>query len=240
MSRALSIIIGLQIILGAIWTLPLLTADLSGLGPLLLFIYTYPFHAVFCLIALWAFWKHKTLRRKAALVLLLPIGILFLPYLITTIAGGPLEAQRVLQLIVVLVAICIVLCFIRPRRAASMFPAVLFRSRTFNLLAVVGMAFAWLLPVFLFLLVRAKGSESVAQTAQVDSSGMAVGYLFFVVGLYLASTGGAALFTMLLAWLGLHGGVEGAQRGLHKTQAWLAAPALIAGSLAAAWLAILN
>ena len=87
MSKALTVILLLQVVLGTIWTLPQLTGASNDWMVVYLFLFVYPLCAVFFLVGAWAMWRHPQTRRKAAWVMLLPIAFLFLPAWIKTIAG---------------------------------------------------------------------------------------------------------------------------------------------------------
>ena len=91
MHKALKIIFGIQVVLGAIWTLSLMTVERSSWANVYLFSSIYPFHFIFFLVGAWAFFRYKDLRRLAGSVMALPFVILFLPGLIRGIAGGPVS-----------------------------------------------------------------------------------------------------------------------------------------------------
>jgi hypothetical protein len=51
--KALKIIFGIQVVLGAVWTLILMTVERTSWANVYLFFYTYPFHFIFFLLGAW-------------------------------------------------------------------------------------------------------------------------------------------------------------------------------------------
>ena len=232
MSGALTVILVIQCVLGAIWTLSLMTAAETGMEGLMLFIYIYPFHAVFFLVGLWAAWRRPDQRRKAIWIAALPFGLLFLPSLLKGILGGPVSGQQILFFLIGLAVLGVVISILRPARAIRFLPNGMFRSRAFNLFIVIGIVAGWLVPIGLFVL----GGDSGRGTSQTDSTGMGAAYLLIGAALYLVVVGLASVWTMFWGWLGLMGGVEGAQRKLHVAQCVVALPGMLAGTVAVLFL----
>jgi len=213
----------------------MLTELQKSLASLYLFVLIYPFHLMFVLVALWAIWKHPDLRRKAALVIVLPVVFLFLPYLITSLFGGPLHAGQFAGIAVGTAIIGVVLGLAMPQKAVTVLPNGLFRSRGFNIVIIALIALAWLFPVVAIIWLSQEGATNPTGGGQ-GSPGMGVAVMFVLVGMYFVGVGAASVVTALFGWLGLRGGVDGAQRGLHTAQLVLSAPGVLLGSGTLLWL----
>lgn len=235
MPKALRIILVVQLLLGAVWTLAMLTELQKSLAALTLFVLIYPFHLVFFFVALWAVWKHPDLRRKAVLIMVLPVGFLFLPYMITSFFGNPLSADQLASLAIAAGVFCLVLGIALPRKTATLLPNGLFRSRGFNILVIVLMVLAWLFPIVPIAWLAQHGGTAGPGGGQ-GSPGMGAAYVLVGAAMYLIGLGAASVMTGVLGWLGLRGDVVGAQRRLHTAQLTIAAPGVLLGSGTFMWM----
>lgn len=235
MPKALRIILVVQLLLGTVWTLAMLTELQKSLASLSLFVLIYAFHLIFFFVALWAVWKHPDLRRKAVLIMVLPVGFLFLPYMITSLFGDLLKAEQLASLAIAAAVLCLVLGIALPRKTARLLPNGLFRSRGFNILVIVLMVLAWLLPIVPIVWLAQHGDAGGPGGGQ-GSPGMGAAYVLAAAAMYLIGLGAASVMMGVLGWLGLRGDVVGAQRKLHTTQLVIAAPGLLLGSGTLAWL----
>ena len=231
MHKALKIIVGIQVVLGTIWTLSLMTVERTSWANVYLFFYTYPFHFIFFLVGAWAFFRHRNLRRLAAWVMALPIGLLFLPGLIRGIAGGPVGADSAARLMFVLGILALIFAAVRPKQVTKWVPDFFYQSRGWNGFVVLLQLIGWATPFLLVAAVASDGSSS----SSGSSPGMGVAVLFLMAATYFIGVGIFSLLTSMHAWLGLRGGVENASRGLHITQLVLGIPGILLGVAVIGW-----
>jgi hypothetical protein len=235
MPKALRIILVIQVLLGVVWTSAMLTELQKSLASLYLFVLIYPFHLVFALVAVWAIWKHPDLRRKAVLVFVLPVGFLFLPYLVTSLFGGALHGEQLAGLAVAAGVLGVVISFALPKKTVKVLPNCVFRSRGFNILVIAIMVVAWLIPLAAIIWLAQQSGTSQPGGGQ-GSPGMGAAFLLLGAAMYFVGLGAASIMTAVLGWLGLRGDVVGAQRKLHSAQLAIAAPGVLLGSGTLAWL----
>ena len=229
MRTALNIIIGLQLLLGAWWTLPLLMHDGNFATLHILFI-SLVANAAFYLVAGWAMWKHPPLRRRAGVVLGLPVLLYVLPWLIKAIAGGPLTGSKGLGAILLILAGLLGFCVFFPRRAFRLVPRSLIQSRFLNWLIIIAMILAWILPIAgIVWLGSGNGGSS--------SSENAVAYAIYYFVFYMVLVGAGALVIMTWGWIGFRGDVDNPSRRLHIAQLVIGLPSLVVGLLTMSWLA---
>lgn len=230
MNRAANITLSIQIVLALLWVVPASMADSSaGFGVLALFFYYVVASALPMLFGLWLLWRHPPQRRKAAVILLLPILSAFLPSLIQGVIGRPVAPAQFAGLIVLLLIGVALASIVVPRRIATALPAFVFRSRTVNGLLVAGLVFAWLFLVIGIL--SALNDMPSGGYRRVTGTGLA--YALILLMIYVLSVAAASLFTAAWASLGLRSGVDGACRKLFVTQWLVALPGILAGL--AAW-----
>jgi hypothetical protein len=229
MRTALNIIIGLQLLLGAWWTLPLLKHDGDFSTLYILFIALLA-NAVFFLVAGWSMWRHPPLRRRAGVVLGLPVLLYGLPWLIKAVAGGPLTASKGLGAILVILAGLLGFCLFFPQRVYRLLPCSLIQSKFLNWLIIIAMIVAWVLPVAGIVWLGSGNSGS-------SSSGNAVAYAIYYFALYMVLVGAGALVVMTWGWIGLRGDVDNPSRRLHIAQLVIGLPSLVVGLLTMSWLA---
>ena len=233
MSRALKIFLGIEIVLGTLWTF--LAAMATGSGGLMvfgLFLYIYALFAIFFLVAAWAYWKHPAERRRAAWVMALPIIFWFLPMLIRSVAGGVLSGQQFLGLVVMLGIGALATRIFAPQRAVRVLPHALIRSPLFNALVFVAVLLGWLFIAFTVVWVAAGNAKSGYQ----GDTGYGLGYAIVLVSLYLVGLGAGSFFAATWGWLGLRGGVENTPRKWHIAQIVIALPGMALGAIVLSWL----
>jgi len=80
-----------------------------------------------------------------------------------------------------------------------------------------------------------QGGSSTSGGGQ-GSPGMGVAVVLVGVAMYCVGLGATSVIAAFLGWLGLCGGVDGAQKKLHITQLVVAAPGVLLGSATLAWL----
>lgn len=214
MARSLKVILLIQWILGAIWTIGVLASSPTSLAGFLFFIYIYPFHLVFFSVGAWAAWRHPALSRRARWVMTLPFAFLFLPLILRLVSGGQPGEELIRAIAIATIASVFMACLIVPGRVAGLLPGALFRSRGLNLVVLLGAVIAWLIPVLLVVFAQVGIQEAVSR----DSSGYAAGYLFVAVVFYLLLVAVSSLGLATWGWLGVRGGIGGAQRRLHVAQ----------------------
>lgn len=228
MRTALNIILGLQVLLGAWWTLPLLMHD-GNFSTLYILFVALLANAAFFLVAGWAMWKHPPLRRRAGVVLALPFLLYVLPWLIKAVAGGPLTGSRGLGAILLILAGVLCFCVFFPRSAFRLLPRGLVQSRFLNWLIIIALTVAWILPI--------AGIAYLGSGSGGSSSANALGYAIYYFAFYTVLVGAGALIVMTWGWIGFRGDVDNPSRRLHIAQLVMASPSLAIGLLTMSWLA---
>lgn len=233
MHKALKIILVAELLLGGVWTLfASMATGAGGLGVVGLFLIVYPLFGAFFLTAAWAWWKHPAERKRALWIMVLPVAFWFLPTIIRGLAGGVLKDQQILVLLGLLVIAFFAICFIAPRKAATVVPDFLLKSGLFNGLVFVAVILGWLFPVvFIALVANDKGGGYQGDT------GYGLGLAIVLAALYLVGLGVGSFVAMAWAWLGLRGGVEGTPRKWHIAQIVVSLPAVLLGLVVFMWLA---
>jgi len=235
MKLALKIMLGIQVVTGALWTLAAASASGDAGFALLGLVFTlFPLYALFVLVAFVSLFTHRDQRRNAAWVIALPVVFWFLPAVVRFFAGGTLSAEKIVGMLLVLAVAALLFCIVFPGRAVAYIPDAMFRSKLFNGLIVAGLVGGWLLIVAVIVLLA--GANESASAAHRSNSSMAAAYIIIGGALYLVGLGVASLLSTTWAWVGLRGGVEGSVRKLHVAQIVLSAPGILAGMAVAAWL----
>lgn len=237
MSTFLSIVIGIQFLLGLIWTSVLASVADAGFGALYLFFVIYPIHAVLFLIGAIVYWRRPPLRKKALVIMVLPFVFLFLPGILKLVFGGPLTGERGLRAFVVVAGGLLAYAVVFPKKVMTILPERLFQSRAFNWLVIVSMALGWLLPVAGYLFLASQGGGS---SGGGSSSGMGAAYVIVGAAMYIVAIGAGSLMTIVIGWLGIRGGLPDPPRKLHIAQIVMGAPGLVAGIVTLSWLSSQN
>ncbi len=232
MKRALKIIFTIEVLLGTLWTgIAAMAQGAGGLAAVFWFLVIYALFAVFMLVAAWAFWKHPEQRKLAGWIMVLPIVFWFLPMLVRSLAGGVLTTKQLSSIAGAVLIAAVAGCWLFPRKAATILPRMLVRSRLFNwliLLAVVG-GWAFLVAVIAYLVNGSSSSSS--------SGDMGLAYGIVLGAIYLVWLGAASFGASTWAWVSLRGGVETPTRRLNIAQVIVAMPGVLIGILAISWLA---
>ncbi len=230
MTRAVNIVLGVEVALGLLWTLAAATAQgAGGLAAVGVFFVVYAVFAVAAVFALWILWQHPPLRPRAGWILALPVVFWFLPGVFRSMAGGVVGSQQVVVLMLVTLVLALVLAWLFPRRAAIVLPRFLVSSRVFNWLVFLAIPAGWAFLIVVVALVSTSSGSS-------SSSGTAVAYAIVLAALYLVGLGVGSFGVSTWAWLSLRGGFENAPRKLNIAQLCVATPGVVAGLLVAGWL----
>ena len=231
MSRALKIIFAMEIVLGIMWTMIAAMAQgAGGLAALFWFLVIYALFAVFFLIAAWAFWKHPDERRRAGWIMALPVVFWFSPFIVRSLSGGALTPQQLAGIAAAILFAGIAICWFFPRRAATVFPGFLVRSRLFNWLLLLSVIGGW---GFLIAIIAFVANDKTSSS----SGGMGLAYGIVLGAMYLIWLGIASFGASTWAWISLRGGVETPTRKLNIAQFVVAMPGVLTGILVATWLA---
>ena len=225
----LNLIIGLQTLLGIWWIGPLLRHD-GDFSTLYLLAISVVANGIFLLVAAWAMWKHKELRRRAMVVMILPVALYFFPFAVKAVFGGPLIGSRRNLAIGLLCGAIVVTCLAFRKKVAELLPDNLVQSRLLNWLLIVGLALAWFFPVAVVIWLVTNGYAG-------SSSANAFAYAIILLAQYIIIVGAAALALMLWAWIGLAEANNRRIRRLHIAQLVMALPSLLVGIMAFSWLA---
>lgn len=228
MATFLNIIIFVQSMIGLVWVVPLLFHD-GDFSSLYLLFLSVIVNAAFFLIACWVMWKYPLLRRRAGVVMGLPIILYFLPFAAKAVAGGPFTGERGVTTLIV-IAVCVIgFILFFPRRAFGLLPRGLVQSRFLNWLIILIMIAAWLFPVATTAWLALSNSNS--------SSSTAVAYVIYYLAIYIVMVGAGALAVMLWGWIGVRGDADNPSRRLHIAQLVMGSPSLVFGVLTLVWLA---
>lgn len=231
MKRALRIVLGMEVALGAMWTLVSAMAQgAGGLGAVYVFLVVYPLFGLFVLFAAWTFWKHVEHRRLASGIMVLPVIFWFLPLALRSLAGGAVSGEQVGSVVIGLMATALLAAWIAPRKAATLIPACLVRSRAFNWLLLIALMAAWLFFVSAVLYVASHEGPSSS------TSGMGVAYAILLAAMYLVGLGIGSFGVSTWAWVSLRGGFELTARRLNFAQFVVAAPGVLIAIVVTAWL----
>lgn len=235
MKRAVSMALAVQIALSLLWILPASMADSSaGLGLFALLFYYVIASALPALFALWLLWRHPPERRKAAVILLLPLLSVFVPTLLQGFIGGPVESGHLIALLITLAIAAAIAAIAVPRKLAAMLPPLLFRSRALNGLIAVGLVLAWIVIVAGVLW----GLSDAMGNGYRRDTGTGIAYALILVMMYVLAVAAASLLVAVWASLGLRSGLQSVCRRLFFTQLFVAAPGVVAGiAVALFWLA---
>jgi hypothetical protein len=228
----LNIVLFLEITSGAFWTFSFAMSKSPGLETLGLFVLIYGVQAVCFLVGLWAYWRYPVERRKAGWILALPFVFLFLPGVLKNAAGGRLTESGLVALFLITATIVLTACLVIPRKVASKLPGILFRSRIFNSLFLLGPLLGWLFFIGILVWLFGVEGEATLRSIRRDATGYGVGSMIVIGAMYLIGLGCASLLSSAWAWLGLHSGVEDACRKLNIAQMIVAVPGLLIGGFA--------
>ena len=230
MKRAVNMVLGIEVVLGILWTLAAATAQgAGGLAAVGVFFVVYAVFAIAAPFALWVLWKHPLLRPRAGWILALPVIFWFLPNLLRSLAGGFVSSQQLLTLCLWALVLAVAFAWIFPRRAAVVMPRFLVASKAFNWLVLLAIPAGWIFLIGVVVLVSTGDGSS-------SSSGTAVAYAIILAAPYLVGLGLGSFGVSTWAWVSLRGGFESAPRKLNIAQFILAMPGVIAGLVVAAWL----
>jgi hypothetical protein len=97
-------------------------------------------NGLFFLVAAWAMWKHRELRRRAAIVMILPVALYLAPYAIKAAFGGPLTGTRRNLALGLLGGVILASCLAFPKKVLTLLPGRLVQSRLLNWLLILGLA----------------------------------------------------------------------------------------------------
>lgn len=231
MTRALKIVLGIELALGLFWTvIAAMAHGPGGLGAVAFFFVIYAIFAAFFVFAAWAFWKWPEERKRAGWIMLLPVVFWFLPLMIRSIAGGYLSSQQLSMVLPVVGLIAIAVCWVFPRKASALIPDLLVRSKLFNWLVILAMISGWLF--FIGAIIYVVNHDA----SGTSTSGTAVAYALIIASTYLIFQGIGGFVISTWAWLCLRGGFEKTTRGLNIAQLVVAAPGVLIGAVVAVWL----
>lgn len=231
MNRALKIILGVELVLGIVWTL--LAAMAQGAGGLAvvgLFFLVYAVYAAFFLFAAWVYWTRPDRRKIAAWIMVLPFLFWFLPTMIRSLAGGVLSSQQLSVGLLVLLLGIIGVCWVAPRRAVACIPDFLLQSKLFNWLIVLAVIGGWLFFVLVVLYVANGDRPSTSGTGE----GLAMAII--LAALYLIWLGVGSFGASTWAWVSLRGAKVTTTRRLNIAQLVVAAPGVLVAAIVAFWL----
>lgn len=232
MTRALKIVLGIEVTLGLTWTLTAAMAHgAGGLAAVGVFFMVYAIFAAMVLFAAWVFWKYPAERRRAAWIMLLPILFWFAPLLIRPLAGDYLSSQQLGVLLLLGALVLIALCWIMPKRITRYVPDGLIRSRLFNWLILLAVVGGWLFFIFVV------GYVATEDRSSMSTGGEALAFAIILAALYLIWLGVGSFVAATWAWLCLRSDTPGKSRKLGIAQLVISLPGVLLGVAVAVWLA---
>ena len=231
MTRALKIVLGIQIGLGLIWTLSAAMAHgAGGLAAVGVFFFVYAIFALMFVFAAWAFWKYPGERRRAGWIMALPAIFWFAPLFIRQFAGDHLSSQQLGALLILAAIALVAICWFMPRRITRFIPDGLIRSRLLNwsiLLSVIG---GWLFFIAAIIYVA---NDKPSSTVGGEGFGMSI----IFAALYLIWVGVGSFLAATWSWLCLRSETTGTRRRLSIAQIVVSLPGVLLGAAVAFWLA---
>lgn len=231
MNRALKIVLGIQIVLGLIWTLAAAMAHgAGGLAAVGVFFIVYAIFALLFLFAMWVCWKYPEERRLAIWIMLFPVVFWFAPLIIRPLAGDYLSTQQLAGLFILAGIALIGSCWLMPRRITRFIPDGLIRSRLFNWLILLSVIGGWLFFIFVVVYVANDKSSSAA-------GGEALAVAIILAALYLIWQGVGGFLAATWAWLCLRSKTTNKSRKLSIAQIVVSLPGVLLGVAVAVWLA---
>ena len=144
MQRAATIVLWVQAVLAACFAVRVsMLGEQGGLMVVAMYFYYIPVGALVALFGAWVAWRHPTLRRRGSAIILLPVAAVFLPAILNSLLGGPLLGQHLLAVLIVFAVLAFFASIFLPRRAVSVVPGFLFRSRAWNGLLIMAIVAGW-------------------------------------------------------------------------------------------------
>lgn len=239
MKRVLDITLAVEILIAAWWTVAWASeTGSSGIAVLGWFTAVVIAYAIAFVVGALAAWRRPALRPRAMLVMAMPFIGGSSPGLLRLLTGGPVAPGLLGAAGLVVLGGAFALGVLRPRQTVRWVPHALFRSRAWNLLLVAPLALAWCLPLGLGAWLAAQsGGDVLGGANRTAGSGMAIAGVILLVASYQVRLGFAATLIAAWGWLGLAGGVDGAQRRLHWVQLVGAVPGILVAFWAWGWFA---
>lgn len=233
-STLLKIALAVQLVSGVFWTLTMsMMAGQGGLEVLAWFLLVFGAQAICFLVGAWAYWRYPDQRKIARWVLALPFVVWFLPGVIKSLAGGRLTSATLVIVLLGLASAILLVCLLVPRKVARKLPDILFRSRIFNSLVLIGPLLGWAFFIGVVFMIFGADDASTSRALRGNGTGYALASTVVIAALYLIALGGGSLCSGIWGWVGLHSGVDGACRKLNIAQLVLAIPGLLVGILVA-------
>jgi hypothetical protein len=219
------------------WTIAIWTeTGSSGIAVLGWFAVVVVVYAAGLLIGAIVAWRRPPLRRRATLLMAMPLIGGIAPYLLRALSGGPVEIGFVSRVVSMALALASMIALVRPRATASRLPGRLFRSRWLNLAIVYALVIAWSVLMLAAVWVMTEAGQNAVQRANRTSNDMASAYIILAASAYLLLIGAGSVIAAAWGWLGLMGGVEGARRRIHIAQLAGALPGILIAAATWAWL----
>ncbi|MDF1858697.1 MAG: hypothetical protein P1U87_00705 [Verrucomicrobiales bacterium] len=227
--RLLGILFFFELILGAAWTLILITpaGHESVYEPIAFFFLIYPLQLLCMIGGGISLWKHRPNLNFAILVLIAPLIFSVAPFLINVLAGGApaLREPKVIQIITLgLFVGAVIITLVFPRRISFYLPKFLLKSFWLNLLFL-------LIPLLIYLTAAAAVYQwaNLFSKAKDDSAGYLVAYGVLFAYIFAAITLVPATLIFLYSYLSLFQKHETRRKGMRVTQLILSVPAVAVG-----------
>lgn len=239
MRRLLHLTLAVEVLVALWWTILMVPeTGSSGIAVLGWFSMVVAIYLAAFLIGAVVAWRRPALRRQAGLVMVMPLAGGFAPMVIRIFTGGPLavEGTGTGILLPLLAVIGLGLAF--PRRMVRWMPQALFRSRGWNLFLLAALGLAWCALIVAVLWGLSPGGQDAMDAAnRTGSPGIATAWILLLASTHLLLLGLGSALTGVWGWLGIRGGVEGAQRRIHMAQLLGAAPGILVAIATWVWLA---
>ncbi|MEE4161120.1 MAG: hypothetical protein V2I25_01350 [Woeseiaceae bacterium] len=233
----LNITLAAEVLVALLWTVAMWTeTGSSGIAVLGWFAVVVVVYGVCFLIGSVIAWRCPPLRRRAGIVMVVPLVGLFTPYALRTLTGGAIELHIVWRVAVTLLLAGFCIALLRPRATAKRLPRLLFRSRGLNLAVVGVLVVAWFSLVLAGVWLLTDPGQDALRHADRTSNGMATAFAVLAASAYLLMIGAGSVVSGAWGWLGLMGGVEGARRRIHLVQLVGALPGIMVAAATWAWL----
>lgn len=228
MHTVLKIMIGVQLFMGAWFMLRYLVAGREDWNVLAILFYTYAVHAVFFVVAALTAWVSREHRKKAWIVMGLPIAFFVAPVTLRALRGpDPFTYGEIGAVLLAIAVAGTVYAIMRPGRPGPLLPASFRHSRFVNWSVLIAVVLSWLVPIAFVALIVLDGSTGGRGGA---NSGLGVYYLLLAGGIAGSIIGIASLIAMTWSLICLRSSTAGDRRGLNVAQAVVASPGLLLGA----------
>ena len=238
MQRLLSFTLAIEVVIALFWTIAWSTErGSSGIAVLGWFTSMVVAYTIAFLIGAMVAWRRPSLRKRAAVVMVLPFIGGLAPVVLRTIAGGPLEPEMLRTGAVLVLAGLAVLAVLFPARAIRWLPTRLFSSRGWNLFLLAGIGIGWSVLIVLIAWLQTQDGHTALRAVTRTGTGAGAAQLVVLASLFVLAMGACSVLTGAWGWLGLKSATTDTGRRIHRLQVMTAIPGILVALATWLWLA---